>query len=101
MHAGACMAKGKNPGHVDPDQDSDEVDHPTKAEIEELMGDQGGVPVKVPLWFKQQLERITQRRNHDRKRKNPRAKHIPTGYFIVTQMKDWVEETIEELDQEG
>lgn len=57
-------------------------------------------PVKVPLWFKQRLERIAQRHNQEQKRKDKSARKLPLGYFVVRQLREWAILAADDPDQE-
>lgn len=88
MPAGVLVAKGKNRPSEDQAVDGAEpiADSPVVAE------DDFSEPVKLPLWFKQGLERLAQAANQKRKRTDPLSKKLPLGWFIVNHMGDWLKQ---------
>lgn len=55
-------------------------------------------PIKVPLDFKQRLERIAQHVSQKRKRSGRRKRAL--GWFVVTHMTDWMAEAEAMIEEE-
>lgn len=52
--------------------------------------------IKVPLEFKERLDRIAQRVNQRRKRQGKRKR--PVGWFVVTHLDEWMTKAEAALD---